>query len=122
MTVFFHDWLATLIMKHKEHRLGVTEINLVNRHLALLEPINSEHLSAAIGEIDKLFGMDEVSFDEKHTRLDISYDASRLCIQCVEDILAKNNIQPRQDRWTRFKVDHYCFVDQNIKDNMRHAT
>lgn len=105
-------------MKHKEHRLGVTEINLVKRHLALLEPINTELLSAAIGEIDKLFGIDEVSFDENKTRLDFSYDASRLCIQCVEDILARYDIQPKQDWWTRFKVDHYRFVDQNIKDNL----
>ena len=84
-------------MKHKEHRLGVSEINLVARHLALVTPVDTAQLNAAIAEIDQLYGLDEVAFDERSARLDFSYDASRLCIDCVEEILTKHGIQPRHD-------------------------
>ena len=104
-------------MTHKQHRLGVSEASLVTRHLALLRPVDTEKLSEAIAEIDQLNGLDEVAFVEKSARLDFSYDASQLCIQCVEDILAKYDIQPKQDWWTHFKEEYYRFVDQNIKNN-----
>ncbi len=107
-------------MKKKEHRLGVSEVNLVNRHLGLQCPINTENLNAAIAEIDDLYGLDDIDFIEKSSRLDFSYDASRLCLQCVEDILIKYDIQIRQDWWTHFKEEYYLFVDQNVKDNAQH--
>lgn len=107
-------------MSNKEHRLGVSEVNLVNRHLGLLKPVNAENLSAAIAEIDQLYGLDEIVFEQKHAELTFSYDASRLCIQCVEDILANHAVQPKQDWWTQLKIDHYRFVDQNVKENAKH--
>ena len=107
-------------MKHKEHRLGVSEVNLVNHQLKLVAPIDSRNLNAAIAEIDQLYGLDEVAFDERSARLDFSYDASRLCIDCVEEILTKHGIQPRHDWWTHFKEEYYRFVDQNVKDNAQH--
>lgn len=107
-------------MTHHEHRVGVSEVNLVTRHLGLEEPVDADKLESAMGEIDKLFGLDEVAFVEESARLDFSYDASRLCIQCVEDILDKYDIKIKQDWWTRFKEDYYRFVDQNVKDNAKH--
>ncbi|MFT6491495.1 MAG: hypothetical protein ACJAWP_000376 [Porticoccus sp.] len=107
-------------MKNKEHRLGVSEVNLVTRHLGLLRPTEAKEVNSAIAEIDQLYGLDEVTFDEKSVRLDFSYDASRLCIDCVEEILAKHGIQPKHDWWTHFKEEYYRFVDQNVKDNARH--
>ena len=107
-------------MKNKEHRLGVSEVNLVTRHLGLLRPTEAEEVNSAIAEIDQLYGLDEVTFDEKSVRLDFSYDASRLCIDCVEEILTKHGIQPKHDWWTHFKEDYYRFVDQNVKENARH--
>ncbi|QEW05094.1 MULTISPECIES: cation transporter [Nitrincola] len=107
-------------MSHNEHRLGVSEVNLVTRHLGLLKPIDSTKLNAAIVEIDQLYGLDNVAFDEESGRLDFSYDASRLCIDCVEEILTKYGIQPRHGLWAHFKEEYYRFVDQNIKNNARH--
>lgn len=106
-------------MKHKEHRLGVSETNLVTRHIALVTPVETTRLNAAIAEIDQLYGLDEVTFDEKSAKLDFSYDASRLCIDCVEEILTNHEIQPKHDWWTHFKEGLYRFVDQNVKDNAR---
>ena len=51
-------------MKHKEHRLGVSEVNLVTRHLGLKRPINTEKLTEAIAEIDQLYGLDDIAFVE----------------------------------------------------------
>ena len=102
-----------------EHRLGVSTVNLVKRHLKL-KPSHSEKRQAAVAEIDQLYGLDSVSFNESKQRLDLAYDASRLCIDCVEDILAKHAVEVSHDWWTRFKEDHYRFVDQNVKDNARH--
>jgi hypothetical protein len=47
----------------------------------------------------------------------MAYDASRLCIDHIEAILARHAIEISHGWWTRFKEDHYRFVDQNIKDN-----
>lgn len=102
-----------------EHRLGVSPVNLVNRHLKLA-PNDPEKLQAAIAEIDQLYGLDSISFNEKTQRLDFAYDASRLCIDCVEDILTQHAVEVSHDWWTRFKEGHYRFVDQNVKDNARH--
>ena len=44
-------------MKQEEHRLGVSEVNLVVRHLKL-DAKNVSNINDAITEIDKLYGLD----------------------------------------------------------------
>lgn len=105
-------------MSNKEHRLGVSEINLVTRHLKL-EPSNEEGIRAAVADINQLYGLDNVSFDDKKRKLHLAYDASRLCLDCVEEILEKHAIEISHDWWTRFKEEHYRFIDQNVKDNAK---
>jgi|TARA_R110000850_G_scaffold10124_19_gene36504 hypothetical protein len=107
-------------MKHKEHRLGVSGVNLVKRQLGLRKPIITEKLNAAVAEIDELYGLDNVVFHGSSCKLDFSYDASRLCLQCVEDILVKYDVPIKQDWWTRLKEGYYLFVDQNVKVNAQH--
>lgn len=51
-------------MGKKEHRLGVSEINLVVRHLKLA-PVDQNNLQAMVAEVDQLYGLDAISFDEK---------------------------------------------------------
>ena len=103
----------------KAHRPGVSAINLVKRHLKL-ESTNQAGLPDAIAEIDTLYGLDSVTLNEKKQRLDLTYDASHLCIDAVEEVLGRRDIEISHDWWTRFKEDHYRFVDQNVKDNARH--
>jgi hypothetical protein len=102
-------------MKSK-HRLGVSDVNLVSRHLKL-EPSNQQDLQSAIAEIDQLYGLDKVSFDASKRMLHLAYDASRLCIEGIEKILTRHSVEISHGRWNRFKEDHYRYVDQNIKDN-----
>ena len=103
-------------MTNKEHRLGVSEVTLVVRHLKL-EPANSKTLASAVNEIDEIYGFDSVSFDDKSQTLNLAYDATRTCIDGVEEILKKHGLEVSHDWWTHFKEGYYRFVDENIKDN-----
>tara|TARA_R110001599_G_C12268060_1_gene661056 strand:+ start:2258 stop:2599 length:342 start_codon:yes stop_codon:yes gene_type:complete len=104
--------------QHREHRLGVSHTTLVHRHLKL-DTKDLSAIKASVAEIDELYGMDSVSFDEKKRKLHLAYDALRLCINCVEEILEKHAVEISHDWWNRFKEEHYQFVDQNVKDNAR---
>jgi len=105
-------------MKKEEHRLGVSEVNLVKRHLKL-EDSPFEIIKVAVDEIDKLYGMDSVSFDEKSRVLNMEYDATRLCIDGIEEVLKKHGVELSHGWWTHFKEGHYRFEDENVKDNAK---
>ncbi len=103
--------------QHREHRLGVSKVNLVTRHLKL-DSNDVDAVRSAVSDIDALYGLDSVSFDDKKRKLHLAYDASRLCLDCVEEILEKYAVKISHDWWNRFKEEHYRFVDQNVKDNV----
>ncbi|MEX2131569.1 MAG: cation transporter [Pseudohongiellaceae bacterium] len=105
--------------KRKEHRLGVCEENLVTRHLKL-KPADPQTVAELVAEIDQLFGMDEVSFDEQSHMLEFAYDATRLSIERIEEILSRHGVEINQGWWNRFKEDYYRFNDDNIKENANH--
>jgi hypothetical protein len=107
-------------MKTKQHRLGVSEANLVVRHLKLAN-VNMVQINAAVREIDEIYGLDGVSFDESAGMLNFDYDASRICIDCIEEILEKYHVEISHDWWTNFKEGYYRYVDQNVKDNADHV-
>ena len=106
-------------MSSKEHRLGVSAVNLVVRHLKL-ETAAQGVMAAALGEIDQIYGFDGVSFDEKSCVLNLAYDGSRVSIDGVEEMLSKHGISVSHGWWTHFKEGYYRFVDENVKDNARH--
>jgi hypothetical protein len=103
----------------KEHRLGVSETNLVERHLKV-EKASDEQVCSVVEEIDQLYGIDEVSFDPEHKVFILEYDATRLCIDSLEQVIKEHGIELSHDWWSRFKEDYYQFVDQNIHDNLTH--
>lgn len=105
-------------MSKEEHRLGVSEVTLVVRHLKL-EPADQHKIDAAVHEIDEIYGVDTVSFDIKSHVLNIAYDATRLSIECIEDVIEKYALEISHDWWTHFKEGYYRFVDQNIQDNAK---
>ncbi len=102
----------------KEHRLGVSETDLVKRHLKI-QIRNQAEIKTAITEIDELYGLDEVSFDNDKNILHIAYDAKRICLDCIEEILHKYNADVSHDWWTHTKEEYYRFIDQNIQDNAK---
>ena len=105
-------------MTEHNHRLGVSEVNLVKRHLRLsLE--NEQEIKAAIDELDNLYGMDSLSFDAAGGVL-TAYDATRFSIEDVESILGKHNVQLVDSWWTQMKEDYYKFIDNNVRENAKH--
>ena len=106
-------------MNNIKHRLGVNEANLVSRHLKL-ESIDDIRLNEALLEMNQLYGIDTVFFDQSTHILNLEYDASRLCLDDIEKILHQYNLVIGQGWWNLFKKGYYQFVDQNIKDNATH--
>ena len=107
-------------MNYFEHRPGVKEINLVNRHLKL-EGVTEENKTAIISEIDTLIGIENVSFDERTATLNIAYDATHCDLDGIESLLQAHGADTSDGLWTKIKEGYYKFVDQNIKDNDEHA-
>ena len=106
-------------MDKNEHRPGVSVVNLVVRHIKL-EDCPAEQVEAATKEIDEIIGLDDISFDEASNVINLAYDASKICIDGVEDILRKHNVVVSHDWWTRFKEGYYRFVDENVRENSNH--
>ncbi len=106
-------------MGKKKHRLGVSETDLVKRHLKI-DISEDADIDSAITEIDQLYGLDEVSYDEKKHVLHIAYDGKRVCLDCIDEALNKNGADISHDWWTHIKEEYYRFIDQNIKDNAQH--
>jgi len=106
-------------MSDLEHRPGVSEVNLVVRHLKI-EFEKGSSIKAAIDEVNKMYGLDDVSFDEKSHVLNFAYDATHLSLDGIEKVLDKHGLKVSHDWWTRFKEGYYRFVDDNVKDNANH--
>lgn len=92
----------------------------MRRRLKLSEP-DEELLTHAMSAIDEIYGVDQILFDAGKLQLSISYDASRICLECVEEVLSKYKIQIDKGWWNRFKEEYYLFVDENIKANSQHV-
>ncbi|WP_375753442.1 cation transporter [Vibrio sp. HN007] len=107
-------------MGSKKHRVSVNEVNLVSRNLRLSQ-INTEDQQAMVNEIDHLFGLDEVSFDEKEGAIHLAYDATRLSLEDIEAIIRKYGADIHDDWWSHTKESYYKFVDQNVMENAKHT-
>jgi uncharacterized protein YpuA (DUF1002 family) len=108
-------------MGAQKHRRGVSEVNLVVRKLKL-ERATSETMAKVVDEIDQLYGLDSVFYEEKPQILHLAYDASRLNIDGFEKLLHRYSVEVSHDWWTRLKEGYYRFVDQNVADNKTHES
>jgi hypothetical protein len=106
-------------MTDLDHRVGVRENNLVVRNLRLAK-VSNENITALIEEIDQLFGLDEVSYNEAKETIHLAYDAVNLNLDGIEDVIKKHNVDIHDDWWTHTKESYYKFCDQNVKDNFEH--
>jgi hypothetical protein len=94
-------------MSDLDHRVGVTEANLVLRHLKL-----SNTNEAKICDIDATFGIDAVSFEQATQTLHIGYDAKDSELDGIENIVKIKGADISHDWWTNFKEGYYQFVDR----------
>ncbi len=106
-------------MSDLDHRVGVSEANLVVRHLKLVG-ITDDNIDAIIAGIDGTFGIDAVSFEEAKSTLHIGYDATHCNLDGIEKIIRDNGADVSDDFWTKMKEGYYQFVDENIRENAKH--
>ena len=107
-------------MSDFDHRVGVSEANLVIRNLRLSN-VNDGNREALMEEIDQLFGIDEAVFNTEEKSIYLAYDALNLNLDGIEDVIRKHGVDINDDWWTHTKEEYYKFVDQNIKDNAQHT-
>ena len=95
-------------------------VSLVIRHLKLDGSTTQDKIRSAIAALKEIPGVDGVSYDEITGVFNVAYDARRVCVDTIEDVLKKYSIVVSHDWWTHFKEEYYRFADQNIKDNFEH--
>ena len=106
-------------MSDFDHRVGVSEMNLVLRHLKLTN-IDDDKINAIIFDIDASFGVDAVSFERAKQTLHVGYDATHCNLDGIENIIKINGADISHDWWTNFKEGYYQFVDENVRENAKH--
>ncbi len=105
-------------MSQEKHRLGVSKNNLVTRRIKMTQP-DEQTLHTAMAEIDEMFGLDKIAFDQRKQVLSISYDAGKLGIEDFEKILDRYDLKRLNSWWQNYKISYYKFVDGNVKDNAK---
>lgn len=106
-------------MSNFDHKVGVSEANLVIRTLKLAG-MSESNSAAIIAEINTTFGVDAVSYNKNDKMLHLAYDATNVNLDGIEDILRKQGADVSDSWWNHIKEDYYKFVDQNVKDNANH--
>lgn len=106
-------------MSNFDHKVGVTEDNLVIRTLKL-EGVTESNSIDIIDEINNTFGVDGVSYNDADKMIHLAYDATHVDLEGIEDMLSKHDIHVSDSWWNHVKEDYYKFVDQNVKDNANH--
>jgi len=83
-------------MTDLDHRVGVRESNLVVRDLRLSN-VTSENIKALIEEVDQLFGLDEVCFNQEKEIIHLAYDAANLNLDGIETVIKKHGVEIHDD-------------------------
>lgn len=79
-----------------------------------------EQWQKIVKEIDKVYGLDSVSYEEKPQILHHTYDAPRLNINGFEALFHQYGVEVSHDWRSRFKEGYYRFVDQNVAGNNKY--
>ncbi|MGE6812121.1 MULTISPECIES: cation transporter [unclassified Pseudoalteromonas] len=106
-------------MSKFEHKVGVSEVNLVVRYLKLTN-VDGTKVDAILHDIDTTFGVNKVSFEYEKQTLHVSYDATHCSLQSIKNTIKINGADISYDWWTNFKEGYYEFVDKNIRENAKH--
>ena len=96
-------------MSDLDHRVGVREANLVVRNLRLSN-VYEANCEPLIEEIDKLFGIDEVSYNIKEGAIHLAYDATHIDLDGIEAIIRKHGADLHNDWYHPIKLIIDCIV------------
>lgn len=78
-------------------------------------------LASALAKLDALLGMQQLTLLEKQCALVLKYDASKLDIDQILEMLSATNITLKSGWWATRKLNHYRFINQNVRDNAKHV-
>lgn len=106
-------------MNNFNHRVGVSEENLVNRKLRLTG-INQRNHASIYEELNMQFGIEKINIGMLSDMLNVSYDATHINLIKIENILEKHKVKIYKSWWNSTKKSYYQFVDQNIIDQKSH--
>ena len=106
-------------MSDLDHRVGVSEVNLVSRKLQLTK-LTEFNRAKVVSEIDETFGVDSVAIDIRNGSLSIAYDVTHIRLDAIEQIIIKHDADISDAWWNRLKVSYYKFIEQNMVDNAKH--
>jgi hypothetical protein len=106
-------------MNNLEHRVGVTEVNLVIRKLQL-KGLTEFNRAKIISEIDEAVGIENVTLDIKDGLLHVAYDVTHINLDAIKLVVVEHGAELSGGWWSHFKEGYYKFVDQNMKDNIKH--
>jgi hypothetical protein len=108
-------------MMAKYLRPGINEIFLLSRSLRFVAS-ESWDTELIVTKIDDMPGINTVSLDNDQLMLHLSYDASQLSIDEIEEVIEKCGIRISRDWWTRIKKNWYQFTDSNSRSNASHRS
>ena len=108
-------------MMAKYLRPGIYGIFLLSRSLRFIgsESLDSELI---VTRIEDMPGINTVSLDKDQLVLHLSYDASQLSINEIDEVIEKCGIRFSRDWWTRVKKNWYQFTDSNSRSNANHRS
>ncbi|PKH01183.1 hypothetical protein CXF72_18045 [Psychromonas sp. MB-3u-54] len=106
-------------MNNLEHRVGVTEVNLVIRKLQL-KGLTEFNQAKIVSEIDEAFGIENVTLDIKDGLLQIAYDVTHIDLDIIKRLVVKHGAEFSGGWRNNFKQGYYKFVDQNMIENSTH--
>ena len=102
------------------YRDGVNPGYLVKRKIGYQRQ-GQLSLDPVIVKLDALLGMQQVTHLEKKCTLVFSYDGSKLDIDQILEILVAANLTLKTGWWATRTLNHYRFIDQNVRDNAKHV-
>lgn len=106
-------------MSDLEHRVGVKEVNLVRRTIAL-SGLQEDERGPMCEEIKQLLGIDKVLFLQQAEKLLLAYDPTHVDLDDIEVVVQRHGAGFATNWWNRVKAGYYRFVDQNVRDNAKY--
>lgn len=100
----------------KPHKTISQQGFLVRRQLRV-RGLDKDRLSGLANELIESPNIDHIEFDARKGRFEITYDASRWCLDDVITVVRENGGDVIRSGWQRMKLGWYRSTDDNVRAN-----
>ena len=107
-------------MSNRTYRDGVNPGYVVTFKIRY-QCLDQTSIAPALAKLDALLGMQQLTLLEKQSALVLKYDASKIDLDQILEMLSTFNITPKSGWWASRKLSHYRFINQNVRDNSKHV-